>query len=65
MKPKFSLEECLIRYLRDLRAQLYLETSSPPIPESRKDWEAEIKSQKEDIACVEHWLAKVQSGEVI
>ena len=65
MKPKFSLEECLKRYLRELNGQLYLESTSPPILESRKEWEAEIKMQREDIACVEHWLAWVQLGEAL
>lgn len=65
MKPKFSLEECLKRYLSESKAMLYLEISSPPIPESRKEWEAEIKIQKEDIACIEYWLERVQSGEAI
>lgn len=63
MKPKFSLEECLHRYLSDLRARLYLESTSPPMPESLNDWKAEIEEQKEEIACVEHWLRRVQSGE--
>jgi hypothetical protein len=65
MKPKFSLEECLKRYLSESRAMLYLEIGSPPISESRKEWEAEIKIQNEDIACIEYWLARVQSGEAI
>lgn len=64
MKPKFSLEECLKRYLRELNGQLYLESTSPPVPESRKEWLADMDSLREDIACVEHWLARVQSGEV-
>ena len=63
--PKFSLEECLKRYLADLRGMLYLESTSPPVPESQADWEAEIERQKEDIACVEYWLERVQSGEAI
>ena len=64
MKPKFSLEECLNRYLSESKAMLYLESTSPPIPASRKEWEAEIKIQKEDVACIEYWLAKVRAGDV-
>jgi hypothetical protein len=65
MKPTFSLEECLKRYLSQLRVQLQLEVSSPPIAESRKEWEDDITTQKADIQCVEHWLERVQSGERI
>ncbi|WP_152051770.1 hypothetical protein [Tautonia marina] len=65
MSPKFSLEECLKRYLYDLNARLYLESTSPPVPESHKEWLAEIVTQQEDIRCVQYWLARVQSGEVI
>lgn len=62
MSPKFTLEECLNRYLLDLRGRFYLESTSPPVPESRRDWLAELASQREEIASVEYWLAKVQSG---
>jgi len=65
MTPKFSLEECLKRYLRDLNVRLYLESTSPPVPESHKEWLAEIIEQQEDIRCVQHWLERVQSGESI
>ena len=65
MTPKFSLEECLKRYLYDLKGRLYLESTSPPVPESRKEWLAEMETQREDIACVEHWLMRVQTGEAI
>ena len=64
-KPKFSLEECLKRYLSQLRVQLQLEVSSPPILDSRKEWEAEITTQETDIQCVQHWLERVQLGELI
>jgi hypothetical protein len=65
MKPTFSLEECLKRYLSQLRVQLQLEVSSPPIAESRKEWEADIKTQEADIRCVQYWLERIQSGESI
>ena len=65
MKPLFSLEECLKRYLHDLNVWLQLEEGSSPIAESRKDWKADIAQQKKDIVCVKYWLERVQSREAI